>query len=74
MTLRTALRLGRVSNLPPGWTPVIARPALNGVALDPIKTRVPTGLLPVRFTAYTYQTAPGQAVQIDVDWVAVMHR
>jgi hypothetical protein len=46
----------------------------NGVALDPIKTRVPTGLLPVRFTAYTYQTAPGQAVQIDVDWVAVMHQ
>jgi hypothetical protein len=45
----------------------------DNVALDPVRTRVPTGLLPIRFTAYTYETAPGAAVQIDVDWVAVMH-
>lgn len=44
----------------------------NDVALDPVKTRIPTGLLPVRFTAYTYETAPGAAVQINVDWVAVL--
>jgi hypothetical protein len=46
----------------------------DNVALAPIRTRVPTGLLPIRFTAYTYETAPGAAVQIDVDWVAVMHQ
>jgi 4-hydroxybenzoate polyprenyltransferase len=33
-TLRTALRLGRVSNLPTVWTNVLAGLALNGGALD----------------------------------------
>jgi 4-hydroxybenzoate polyprenyltransferase len=33
--LRTALRLGRVSNLPTVWTNVMAGLALNGGALDP---------------------------------------
>jgi hypothetical protein len=44
----------------------------NDVALDPITSHVPTGLLPIRFTAYTYETAPGAAVEIVVDWVAVL--
>jgi 4-hydroxybenzoate polyprenyltransferase len=34
MKLRTALRLGRVSNLPTVWTNVLAGLALNGGALD----------------------------------------
>ena len=43
MTLRTALRLGRVSNLPTVWTNVMAGLALNGGALDP-RLIVPLGL------------------------------
>ena len=43
----------------------------NDVALDPVTSHIPTGLLPIRFTAYTYETAPGAAVEITVDWVAV---
>lgn len=35
MTLRTALRLGRVSNLPTVWTNVLAGLALNGAAPTP---------------------------------------
>ena len=35
MTLRTALRLGRVSNLPTVWTNVMAGMALGGAALRP---------------------------------------
>ena len=35
MTLRTALRLGRVSNLPTVWTNVMAGTALAGAALRP---------------------------------------
>jgi 4-hydroxybenzoate polyprenyltransferase len=41
--LRTALRLGRVSNLPTVWTNVMAGLALNGGALDP-RVIVPLGL------------------------------
>ena len=43
MTLRTALRLGRVSNLPTVWTNVMAGLALNGGALEP-RLIVPLGL------------------------------
>jgi 4-hydroxybenzoate polyprenyltransferase len=43
MTLRTALRLGRVSNLPTVWTNVMAGLALNGGALEP-RLILPLGL------------------------------
>jgi 4-hydroxybenzoate polyprenyltransferase len=41
--LRTALRLGRVSNLPTVWTNVMAGLALNGGALD-VRLILPLGL------------------------------
>lgn len=43
----------------------------NNVMFEPVKTNVPTGLLPIRFSAYTFTTAPDNPVQIDVDWVIV---
>jgi 4-hydroxybenzoate polyprenyltransferase len=43
MTLRTALRLGRVSNLPTVWTNVMAGLALNGGALT-ARVIVPLGI------------------------------
>ena len=43
----------------------------NNASLDPIMTNLPAGLLPVRFTAYTYTMAPTAPVQIDVDYVRV---
>lgn len=46
----------------------------DDVALAPIKTQVPTGLLPIRFSAYTFTRAPTRPVQIDVEWVAVMRQ
>lgn len=39
--------------------------------LPAMTTNVPGGLLPVRFSAYTYTTAPLQPVEIDVDYVFV---
>ena len=42
-TLRTALRLGRVSNLPTVWTNVMAGLALNGGALTP-QVIIPLGV------------------------------
>jgi hypothetical protein len=44
----------------------------NNVMLAPVKIGVPMGLLPVRFSAYTFTTAPAQPVQIDIDYVRVM--
>jgi 4-hydroxybenzoate polyprenyltransferase len=41
--LRTALRLGRVSNLPTVWTNVMAGLALNGGTLDP-RVILPLGI------------------------------
>jgi hypothetical protein len=43
----------------------------NTVMVPPVKVNVPTALLPIRFSAYTYTMAPGQPVQIDVDYVHV---
>lgn len=43
----------------------------DGVALAPATMNVPTGLLPIRFSAYTYTMPPMQPLEIDVDWVAV---
>jgi hypothetical protein len=43
----------------------------NNGSLDPIMTNVPMGLLPVRFSAYTFTTAPAAPVQIDIDYVRV---
>jgi hypothetical protein len=43
----------------------------NNVMLPPVKTSIPAGLLPVRFSAYTFTMAPKQPVQIDVDYVRV---
>jgi hypothetical protein len=43
----------------------------SGTTYDPIKTTVPAGLLPVRFSAYTFTQAPMQPVQIDVAYVRV---
>ncbi len=43
----------------------------NNASLDPIMANLPTGLLPVRFSAYTYTMAPTAPVQIDVDYVRV---
>lgn len=43
LTLRTALRLGRVSNLPTVWTNVLAGLALNGGALT-VGTVLPLGV------------------------------
>ncbi len=43
----------------------------DNASLDPIMTNLPTGLLPVRFSAYTYTMAPTAPVQIDVDYVRV---
>ena len=43
----------------------------DGVSLAPVTTNVPTGLLPIRFSAYTYTMPPMQPLEIDVDWVAV---
>jgi len=43
-------------------------------SLDPAAQRhglTATGLLPVRFSAYTYTIAPTAPVQIDVDYVRV---
>lgn len=37
----------------------------------PARTRLPPMPLPVRFSAYTYTTAPAQPVQIDIEWVLV---
>jgi hypothetical protein len=37
----------------------------------PARSRLPTMPLPVRFSAYTYTTAPAQPVQIDIDWMLV---
>ena len=43
----------------------------DNASLDPTMTNLPTGLLPVRFSAYTYTIAPTAPVQIDVDYVRV---
>jgi hypothetical protein len=43
----------------------------NNVTLPAITNNLPAGLLPVRFSAYTYTMAPTQPVQIDVDYVLV---
>ncbi len=44
----------------------------NGAAQPAATKNLPTGLLPVRFSAFTYSTVmPGQPVQIDVDYVFV---
>jgi hypothetical protein len=40
-------------------------------SLAPVTTNVPMGLLPVRFSAYTFTTAPMAPVQISVDYVRV---
>jgi hypothetical protein len=45
----------------------------NDIALPSLNTNVPAGLLPIRFSAYTFTTAPGVPVQIDVDYVFVRH-
>lgn len=47
--------------------------AQNNVDYGPIKTNVPGGLLPVRFSAYTFTTPPMKPVQIDIDYVFVRH-
>lgn len=43
----------------------------NGVAQAMVTTNVPTSTLPVRFSAYTFTTAPMHPVQIDVAAVFV---
>jgi hypothetical protein len=44
----------------------------NGVAQQPVTASVPVGLLPVRFSAYTFtSTGPPLPVEIDVDTVFV---
>lgn len=43
----------------------------NGVAQPPVTTNVPSGTLPVRFSAYTFTSAPMHPVEIDVDTVFV---
>ncbi|TMQ28228.1 MAG: hypothetical protein E6J90_00800 [Deltaproteobacteria bacterium] len=43
----------------------------NTTTYGPIKANVPTGLLPVRFSAYTFTIAPTLPVQIDIDYVFV---
>jgi hypothetical protein len=45
----------------------------NGIALPSLSSNVPAGLLPIRFSAYTFTLPPGQPVQIDVDDVFVRH-
>jgi hypothetical protein len=45
----------------------------NGAMLAPITTNIPAGLLPVRFSAYTYATAPSQPVELTIDYVFVRH-
>lgn len=44
---------------------------VDGVALEPIKSNVPTGRLPVRFSAYTFTQAPAEPIQIDIESVKV---
>lgn len=43
----------------------------NGIAQPPVTTSVPSDTLPVRFSAYTFTSAPMHPVQIDVDTVFV---
>jgi hypothetical protein len=43
----------------------------DNTSLAPVTTNVPMGLLPVRFSAYTFTTAPMAPVQISVDYVRV---
>jgi 4-hydroxybenzoate polyprenyltransferase len=59
--LRTALRLGRVSNLPTVWTNVMAGVALNGGGLDP---RV---IVPVAMAASLFYVA-GMYLNDAFDW------
>jgi hypothetical protein len=46
----------------------------NGAAQRPATANLPAGLLPVRFSAYTYTTMPMRPVQIDVQYVFVQRR
>jgi hypothetical protein len=45
----------------------------NDIALPSLSSNVPAGLLPIRFSAYTFTLPPGAPVQIDVDYVFVRH-
>jgi 4-hydroxybenzoate polyprenyltransferase len=59
--LRTALRLGRVSNLPTVWTNVMAGVALAGGALDPLV------IVPVALAASLFYVA-GMYLNDAFDW------
>jgi hypothetical protein len=43
----------------------------NGAAQPAVTANLPTGLLPVRFSAFTFSIMPDHPVQIDVDYVFV---
>jgi hypothetical protein len=43
----------------------------NGATQPAVTANLPTGLLPVRFSAFTFSIMPAQPVQIDVDYVFV---
>lgn len=43
----------------------------NDAVLAPIVSNLPSGLLPVRFSAYTYTQPPAQPIDIQIDYVLV---
>jgi hypothetical protein len=45
----------------------------NDAALAPITTNLPAGLLPVRFSAYTFTQPPTTPIDIKIDYVFVKH-
>src|ERR1043165_2947200 len=45
----------------------------NDAALAPITTNLPSGLLPVRFSAYTFTQPPTTPIDIKIDYVFVKH-
>jgi hypothetical protein len=45
----------------------------NDAVLAPITSNLPMGLLPVRFSAYTYTIAPTTPIDITIDYVFVKH-
>ena len=43
----------------------------DDVMVGTMTANLPTGLLPVRFSAYTFSVAPNPPIEIDVDYVFV---
>jgi len=62
---------GATNKLQIAWSADRVEFRQNDVVLAPVVSNVPTGLLPIRFSAYTYTIAPTSPVQIDIDYVFV---